>query len=151
MSNYGFKKETSGSSKLSAVLMTLASATIGGGLLWFVWFRYTSSLYGVEISWYNWIQLTALALMGVLCLAAGILFLTGKPSGWTLFKTSLLILPLLLFSNLIVFLFRVIQSTVQGNGISLLSRLYASPLNKAILGVILIIIVLSALKEIKRA
>lgn len=138
-------------SKWQSIVLALASAILGSGTLWFIWIRYNNSSDRLDLSWYNWVQLAALALMGMLCLSAALLFITGRPSGWSVFRAGLSIAPLLLISNLVVLFFRVVQNIIQGNGISFLSRLYASPLNKAILAVVIVVILLSMIKEIKKS
>jgi len=135
---------------LSLIAVTLASAIVGSGALWFTWFRYDSFSNRPDIPWNHWVQLIFLALMGILCLSAALLFISGRPSAWSVFKAGLSIVPLLLFFNLVVLVFRVIQNILQGNGMSFLSRLYANPLNKAMLGVVLVFILLSVLKEFKK-
>jgi hypothetical protein len=151
MNTYNEEKQPSKTSKWQSILLALTSAILGISALWFTWFLYSGIANRLDIALYNWIQLASIALMGSLCLAAAILFIIGKPSGWSVFKAGVSIVPLLLFSNLVVLLFRVIQNLIQGNGISLLSRLYASPLNKAILGIVLVLILLSVLKEAKKS
>ncbi len=138
-------------SRWSLILSAFASALIGGGALWYTWFRYNGIVNQPNFYWYNGVQLAFLALMGFLCLWATFLFIAGKPSGWTVFKTGLSVLPLLLFTNLVMLGFRVIQSAFQGNAATIISRLYASPLNKAILMVVIILTLLSLAKGIKKS
>jgi hypothetical protein len=137
--------------KWSQPSLALVSAILGVGVLWFVWFRYSGISNRPEISLYHWIQLVSIALIGILCLSAAILFIAGKPFGWSVLKAGLSIVPLLLFSNLVVLLLRVSQNVMQGHGISLLSRLYASPLNKAIVGVVILLILLSVIKDVRKS
>lgn len=130
--------------------LPLLSAVLGGGALWIAWFRHQHIVNQSEFHWYAWIQPIGLVLAGVLCLLATILFILGKASAWSVFKTGLSIVPLILFTNLLILVFRVTQSIVQGNGASFISRLYASPVNKVILAVVVIVILLSIIKETKQ-
>ncbi|WP_197254333.1 hypothetical protein [Paenibacillus dendritiformis] len=52
--------------------------------------------------WYDWIRLGFISLMGILCLAASILLLLGRPSGMEVFTDGLEMVPLKLVSNLVV-------------------------------------------------
>lgn len=130
-------------------LLPLISTIFGGSALCFAWFRYNSLVNRPEFHWYDWIQPAFIVLMGILCLLATLLFISGKPSGLSVFKVGVSIVPLILFSNLVILVFRVIQNIIHGNAIPFISRLYASPLNKAILAVAVILILLSMVKEMK--
>ena len=130
-------------------LLPVASAILGGGALWFVWVRYNSIVNRPEIHWYDWLQPAGMTLVGILCLLATVLFIAGKRSAWSVFKAGLSSIPLILFINLLILMFRIIQNIFQGNAIAFLSRLYASPLNKVILAVVIIIILLSIVKGMK--
>ena len=131
-------------------LLILISAVVGSGALWFAWFRYSIVVNRPEFNLYNWIQLAAIILVGILCLSATSLFILGKSSGGSVLKTGLSIIPLLLFLNLIILVFRVVQSIFQGNALSFISRFYVSPLNKAILVLVVIIILSSVIKAIEK-
>ena len=131
-------------------LLPLFSTILGGTALWLAWARYKGIVNGTEVYWYAWIQPIALVLVGILCFLAAVLFISGKASAWPVFKAGLSIVPLILFINLLILIFRVIQSILQGNGISFISRLYASPVNKVILAVVIFIILSSIVKEIKQ-
>jgi hypothetical protein len=130
--------------------LPLLSILLGSGALWLAWIRYQNILNGTEFLWYAWIQPVGLVLVGVLCIATTILFLSDKASAWAVFKTAMSIIPLILFINFVILLFRVGQSMIQGKAISFISGLYVSPANKVILAVVVIMILLSIIKETKQ-
>lgn len=130
--------------------LPLLSILLGSGALWLAWVRYQNIVNGAGFFWYSWIQPVGLVLVGVLCIVATILFLLDKASAWSVFKTALSIVPLMLFINFIILLFRIAQSLIQGNAISFISGLYASPVNKVILTVVVIVILLSIVKETRQ-
>ena len=121
-------------------LFPFISIILGGGALWYTWFRYTSMINQPDSQWYGWVQLALFVLMGILCVSAAVLFILGKSSGWSMFTTGLSIVPLILFSNLIILVFRGIQNIMQGNADLFLDRLIAQPQK-----IVLIVIVLIAL------
>ena len=151
MNTYDEENPASETSRWSLILLSVVSTILGSGALWYSWFRYTSIVNRPDFQLYNWIQPAFIALMGILCLSATILFISGKSSGWSVFKAGLSIVPLILFSNLVILIFRVIQNILQGNAIPFISRLYVSPLNKAILAVALMLTLLSVLKGMKKS
>ncbi len=136
----------------TAVLLTLSSALVGGGALGYAWLRYQGLVHDPNPNFYGYqgVQLAFLALMGFLCLWATFLFMAGKASAVTVFKTGLSVLPVLLFTNLLMLIFRVIQSALQGNAATFISRLYVSPLNQVILTVAITLLLLSVAKGIKK-
>jgi hypothetical protein len=124
-------------------LLPLISLVLGGGMLWFAWFRV--DLIGVnqpDANWYPWVQNAAIALSGVLCLVATVLFFFDKTSGKAMLKSGLSILPLLLFTNLVIFIVRVIQNILQGNVTFLVDRLLAPPYRILIIPAIVIVLIL---------
>jgi hypothetical protein len=74
----------------------------------------------------------------------------GNPSAWSIFTGGLSIIPVMLFSNLVILIFRVIQNIVQGDTDPFLSRFSSSPL-KVILNIIVVVIVLSLIQGIKKS
>jgi F0F1-type ATP synthase assembly protein I len=88
-------------------------------------------------------------LLGVSCLVAFTLFIMNRPSAWSVFMGGLSIIPIMLFTNLVVLIFRVLGNIVQGNTDAFLSRLSTSPL-KVILNIIVVVIVLSVIQAIKK-
>jgi len=140
MNNYHEENSTSGTPKWLLILRPFVSALLGVSALWYAWYRYTNMAYRPDSQWYGWIQLALIAMMGILCLSAVALFVSGKSSGSSVFKAGLSIIPLLLFSNLVVLMFRAIQNIIQGNATFFLDRLIAQPQR-----IVLILIVLIAL------
>src|SRR5688572_15870784 len=108
-------------------VLPFISTILGCSALWFAWLRYNSLVNGLEIHWYDWIQPVFIALMGLLCLWATPLFILGKPSGLSVFTYGLSIVPLVLFSNLVILVFRMIQNIIQGNAQSFFDSLFAQP------------------------
>jgi hypothetical protein len=92
--------------------------------------------------WYGWIRLAFMLLIGILCLLATILFILGKSSGWSVFMGGLFMVPLMLFSNLVILAFRVIQNIVQGNAQPFFDRLFTQPENIAIPIVVITLVLL---------
>jgi hypothetical protein len=121
------------------VLSALA-LVLGIGSLWFTWLRYESLSSQPDFYWYNWIQIAGIALLGVLCLWASVLFLWGKSHGWSVFKAGLSIVPLVLFFNLMILLYRVVQNILQGNASFFFERVLSQPYK-----VILVVVILVAL------
>jgi len=150
MSSVFQEKESNEKPKGLASLFPLLSPLLGGGALWLAWMRYSALINQSSANWYQWVQTAAIALVGILCLLATVLVLFDRSSGTAVLKTGLSIVPLLLFANLLVLLARIGQSILEGNAMMFLARLYASPLNKALLIVVGILIVLSILKETEK-
>jgi hypothetical protein len=124
------------------VVLSILSALLGGGALWFTWLRYTVIVNRPESYWYDWFQLAGIALVGILCASAMILMILGKHSGQQIFKTGLSIIPLLLFTNLVILLFRAIQSAIQGNTSFLFERLASQPQKLIIIPIVVIVLIL---------
>lgn len=137
------------SNTLPKWLSSLLSLLIGCGALWVAWLQYNDLANQPQLEWYVWIRPVLLLVLGGCCLAALILFMTGSPAAWSMFLGGLSIIPIMLFSNLIVLIFRVIQNLVQGNTDPFLSRFSASPL-KVILNIIVVIVVLSVIEALKK-
>lgn len=123
-------------------LIPLLSLLLGGGALWYTWLRYASLVGQPNTYWYHWIQPAFFGFTGILCLVAAILFILGKSSGWPVLEMGLAIIPLLLFFNLIVFLFRGIQNLIQGTAGFFFDRLLAQPYKLILIPVIVIILTL---------
>lgn len=119
-------------------LMPFLGLILGVGALGYAWFRYSGILNRPEPHWYQWIQPALFGLMGILCLSAAILFILGRASAWSIFKLGLSIVPLVLFSNLVILVARGIQNIVQGNTTFVLERLIAQPQKLLLILVVLI-------------
>jgi hypothetical protein len=128
------------------VLLVCASIVLGSGALWLAWLRYRHLINEPDFYWYNWIQLAGIAIIGILSLCAAILFILGRRSARSLFTFGLSLIPILLFANLMVFLFRVFQNILQGNAIFFLERLFAQPYK--VIVVLLIVIALTVLRSL---
>jgi hypothetical protein len=131
-------------------LMLLLSLLVGGGALWYAWFQYGNLMNQPQLDWYVWIRPVSMLLVGAFCLVAAVLFILDKASARSVFMGGLSIIPLMLFSNLIVLIFRVVQNIFQGNADPFPVNISASPL-KVILNIIIVVIVLSVIQEIKKS
>lgn len=128
-------------------LLPVVSTVLGCGALWFAWFRYNNIVNRPEFHWYAWIQLAFIVLMGILCLLAALLFLLGKSSGWSVFTYGLAIVPLILFSNLVILVFRIIQNIIQGNAQPFFVSLFTQPRNLIIPMVVIVLMLLGYLDK----
>ena len=137
------------SSKLSSrASLGSISFILGIGALWFAWFQYGRLINQQDFYWYNWVQLAMISLIGGLSLWAAILFVLGKPSARDFFKLGLAVVPILLFANLVAFLFRVFQNILQGNTGFFFERLFAQPYR--ILLILVLLIALTALGSLNQ-
>lgn len=128
-------------------VLPFISTILGGSALWFAWLRYNSMANGPEFHWYDWIQPAFIALMGILCLWATLLFILGKSSGLSVFTYGLSIVPLILFSNLVILVFRIIQNIIQGNAQPFFDSLFTQPRNMVIPMVVIVLILLGYLDK----
>lgn len=128
-------------------VLPFVSAILGSGALWFAWLRYNSIVNRPQFHWYDWIQPAFIALMGILCLWATLLFILGKPSGLSVFTYGLSIVPLILFSNLVILVFRIIQNIIQGNAQPFLDSLFTQPRNLVIPMIVIVLILLGYLEK----
>lgn len=130
-------------------LTGMLSLLVGSGAFWYAWSQYNTLVNQPQLDWFAWIRPVLMLLLGIACLVASAFFVIGNPAAWSVFMGGLSIIPLMLFSNLIVLIFRVIQNIVQGNTDPFLSRLSTSPL-KVILNIIVVVIALSVIQVIKK-
>ena len=142
-------KEKLGKGNLEGLikLLPFISAAIGGGALWYMWFKYLDLINQSGVQWYEWTRPGFMLVMGTLCLLATILFIMDSPSGWSVFMGGLSMVPLMLFTNLVILGFRVIQSIFQGNAQPFLARLFTEPDNLIIPIVVIAFILLSSLSK----
>jgi hypothetical protein len=131
-------------------LFAFIAAVLGVAALWVAWFQYGEILNQPQANWYVWIRPVLMAVVGILCLVALVLFVAGRPSAWSVLVGGLSIIPIILFSNLVILILRVIQNIMQGNTDPFLSRFSESPL-KVILNIIVVVIVLSVIQGIKKS
>jgi hypothetical protein len=131
-------------------LLPLIAAVLGAGALWVARLQYISIMDQPQSEWYAWIRPVLMGLVGILCIMAAFLFIIGKPSAWSVFVGGLSIIPIMLFSNLVILIFRVIQNVMQGDANPFLSRVSSSPL-KVILNIIVVVIILSVIQGIKKS
>ncbi len=131
-------------------LLPFISGMLSGGALWYTWFTYNNMANEPEFYWYAWIRLVLMIIMGILCLLATILFILNKPSAQAIFMGGLSMIPVILFSNLVILIFRIIQNILQENIYPFLSRLSTNPF-RTILTIIVIILLLSVIDRIKKS
>jgi hypothetical protein len=113
-------------------MLPFISAVLGGGALWYTWLKYNDVMNQSGFLLYGWIRLAFMLLIGILCLVSTILFILGKSSGWSVFMGGLSMVPLMLFTNLVILVFRFIQNIVQGNAQPFFDHLFTQPENIAI-------------------
>ncbi|KEK24569.1 hypothetical protein [Bacillus gaemokensis] len=121
------------------------SAIFGGSSLWYTWFKYSDRIYQPEFYWYDWIRPILLVIMGILLLTATLLFILDKSSANNMCKLGFSMIPFILFSNLVIFLFKISKKAfdymIQGNRIPSFNISYPSPIDKIILIALVMIIV----------
>lgn len=147
MNNNHEEKVTNQTPKWLLILLPFISTILGGAALWYTWFRYNGVVNRPEFHWYSWILPAFMALAGILCLSATLLFILGKSSGWSVFKAGLSIIPLILFSNLVILVFRIIQNIIQGNAKPFFDSLFTQPRNMVIPMVVIVLILLGYLDK----
>jgi hypothetical protein len=99
-----------------------------------------------DVYWYNWVQTAGIALMGILCLSAALLAIAGSPSARSVFSFGLSIVPIILFTNLMMLVIRGIQNILQGNATVFFDRLFEQPFR--ILFILAIVIALAVLRSL---
>ena len=150
MNNISEEKLSKVTSQWLIGLFPLISAVISGVALWYTWFRFNTILALADSPWYLWIRPALTGVLGIVFLLATLLFLLGKSSGRSVFKGGLAMVPVILFSNLVIaVVFKLIPSIFNGNAKPFLEHLYTKPLDKAILSVAIIVLLLSLVKAIK--
>jgi len=148
MNNNREEKLANETSKWLRFLLPLISTALGSGALWYAWVRYNMLMNRTDSYWYGWIQVALIAFMGILCLSATVLSISGRSSGWSVFKLGLSIVPLLLFSNLVILVFRIVQSIMQGNAKLFFDRLLTQPQKLILIPIVIIVLLLlGALSE----
>ncbi|MFE5323087.1 hypothetical protein ACFQ88_30855 [Paenibacillus sp. NPDC056579] len=102
------------------------SSALGGGALWYSWLLYHEmALSG--LAWHGLIKAVFMAGAGILCLAAAVLFLAGRSSGWSVLKGGLSLIPIMLMTNLMILLIRGVLALVQGEAQPFWDRLFSEP------------------------
>lgn len=145
MNENGEKATSPGASKGLFGIFSLASVVLGGGAIWYTWFECVKLASAPMFHWYEWIRPALMAVMGVLCLSAAVLFLLGKPSGSPVFKAGLFMVPLMLASNLVILAGQAAYRIVRGDALSFFERLIAQPHNLVIPFIVLAMIMLGVL------
>jgi hypothetical protein len=135
------EKSSNETSRRMQVLLPFVSTIFGGAALWYAWIRYNTILNRPDLYWYDWIQLAAILLVGILCVSATFLFLLSRPSGVSVFKIGISIVPLLLFSNLVMLVFRVIQNVIRGDASLFFDRLFSQPHKFILIPIVVIILI----------
>lgn len=89
-------------------LLPIVSTFIGGGALWYAWFKYSDYINHPDIGWHQWIQPCLILLLGIICLSATLVFIKNKSSGWRLLGIGLSLIPIVLLLNLFIFVIGLI-------------------------------------------
>jgi predicted membrane channel-forming protein YqfA (hemolysin III family) len=125
------------------------SLVLGSGVLGYAWTFYTDLVRIPETPWHYWLRLVFIILMGLLCLLAAVISVLGvRKRAMRIFAAALSMIPIILLTNLVILVFRVIQSFIQGNAVPFITRLYDRPLSRVILGIVIILVVLSIIQRI---
>ncbi|MBD2871383.1 hypothetical protein [Paenibacillus arenilitoris] len=127
--------------------LPLLSTVVGGGALWYTWFKYNEMVEQAGGPWYGWIRIGFTLLIGVLCLAATVLFLFGRSSAWDVFKTGLFLVPVMLVANLVILVIRAIVSVVQGEAGPFFDKLFDSPQNIIIPVIVIALVTLGVMSK----
>jgi hypothetical protein len=122
--------------------LPFVSALITVGSLWYCWTKYHDMMDASGTPWQAWIRVAFIGVMGILCLAATVLFVIGKRSGWTVLELGLFMVPALMFTNLIVLLVRAVISLFQGHFPAVLDRALSSPGKFISIPIVIFVIVL---------
>ncbi|WP_028612837.1 hypothetical protein [Paenibacillus harenae] len=126
--------------------LPLFSAVVGGGALWYTWIKYLD-MAEPAVPWYGWIRLAFTLLIGVLCLAATVLLLLGKPFGMSVLKGGLTLVPIMLMMNLVILVIRIIQNIALGKAQPFFERIFTEPRNFAIPIIVMSLILLSVISK----
>lgn len=121
---------------------SILSLLLGGGALWYAWIRYTNLISRVDENWYGWINPSMIVLFGLACFWAAFLFITRNTSALSFFKLGLSIIPLTLFTNLVILVIRVIGSLLQGNTAPLIDRILSQPHKFLLIPIVIIAMML---------
>ncbi|CAM4205648.1 hypothetical protein BAMA_02515 [Bacillus manliponensis] len=132
-------------------LLSLMSIVLGGAAIWYTWFRYSERVQnGIEIPWYNWTTLILMGGVGISFLIAAIVLFFNKSGGWAMFKGSFIMAQFTLFANLLLLIVKVILNFDTEKATLFFERLYESPLDKAILTIVIIFISLNLVDKFIR-
>ncbi|MCM3703620.1 hypothetical protein [Paenibacillus macerans] len=127
--------------------LAFLSALLGAGAFWYTWYSYQDWMAGSGVPWFGWIRLAFTLLIGVFCLAATLLFIMGKHSGWPVFQTGLMLVPVMLASNLIILIIRAVIGVFHGQPLPLFEKIISDPKSLAIPGIFLALALLGALSK----
>lgn len=124
---------------------------IGGAALWYTWMEWNhpASTTGLSMYWYAWGRPALFALTGVFCLAGSVMLLAGSRRGKTVLTSGLMIIPVVLFINLIVALVRLAAALVQGQAGPWFSQLLSNPKSLIVPVVIVALILLGSLSKVE--
>ncbi|RRJ63474.1 hypothetical protein EHV15_11455 [Paenibacillus oralis] len=127
--------------------LALLSALLVAGAFWYTWYSYQDWMAGTGVPWYGWIRLAFTLLIGVFCLAATLLFIMGKRSGWSVFRAGLVLVPVMLASNLIILIIRAVIGVFEGKALPLFEKIFSDPKSIAVPVIILALALLGALSK----
>jgi hypothetical protein len=130
-------------------LLPLISTLVSGAAFWFAWLKVQDILDRPGFLLSDWSRLVLGTVMGLLCLAAAVLLLAGKSSGWSVLKGGLYMVPVMLASNLVIFIGHLIYNLFQGEGWPFLEKVFTEPRNIIIPAIIAALALLGALDKKK--
>lgn len=136
------QSNTEKSSNRHPIWLSLISTLLGCAAFWYAWLRFTNLLGRSDTNWYDWIQPSMISLFGLLSLGSAVLFILRKPDASSYFKLGLAIIPLTLFINLMILLFRAAASLWQGNTGFLLERVLSQPQKFILIPVIILALIM---------
>lgn len=127
--------------------ITILSAVLGGGAIWYSWLIYNHILHQSGFLWHDWTRLAFMMLMGVLCLAATVLFIARKSSGRIVLKCGLSMIILVFFTNLVILVIRALQNIGQGDVQPFLAQFFTQPRNIIIPIIVIALVLLGHIEE----
>jgi hypothetical protein len=136
------QSNTEKSSNEHPIWLSFLSTLLGCAAFWYAWLRFTNLLGRSDTNWYEWIQPSLVFLFGLMSLGSAVLFILRKADASSYFKLGLAIIPLTLFINLLILLFRAVTSLWQGNAGFLLERVLSQPQKFILILVIIIALIM---------
>jgi len=124
-------------------LVPVFSLVLGAVAFWYTWSRWQDLTSGTEDVWYEWARPAWTMAIGIVFLAAAVIYLAGKSAaGWSAFKLGWVLVPVMLFTNLILLLIRVVQGVVQGHAWPIFEKIADHPLKFVTIPAIIIALII---------
>ncbi len=123
-------------------LLPLASILLSGAALWYTWIRWKDLTSGTEDLWFEWIRPAFTLVIGIVFLAAAVIQLSGRAAaGWSAFTLGWVLVPAMLFTNLVVLLVRGAVGIIQGEAAPIFEKIAGQPLKVFAIPLIVIALV----------